>query len=167
MKKLLSFIAGAFILLQFSGAQITLAPTVIASAGDYYENGNISISWTLGEIAVSTLYSDNLVLTQGFQQPFTIGTSINLNNVVDWNIKAYPNPVETELKIQFELTKTNDFWIEIQDVTGRVIDLVQHKTVHPGDVINVDMTTYKYGVYFFKIFTPDRKQMRVLSIRKL
>ena len=167
MKKILTLLTGAFFLVQFINAQVTLAPTVIASAGGYAENGNISLSWTLGEIAVNTLYSDNLILTQGFQQPFTLGTSINLNTEVDWNIKAYPNPVKNELKIQFDLKQTDDFWIEVQDVTGRVIDLQQHKEIHPGDIILVNMSEYKVGVYFYKIFTPDRKQVRVLSIRKI
>ena len=167
MKRIASLISGAFLLTQLLNAQVTLAPTVIASAGGYAENGNISLSWTLGEIAVSTLYSDNLVLTQGFQQPFSIGTSINLNTSIDWNINAYPNPVEHELNIKFTLQKNDDFWIEIQDVTGRVIELVQHKEVQSGDIVKFDMNDYKVGVYFFKIFTPDRKQVRVLSIRKV
>lgn len=167
MKRLSAVVIGTFFLMQFLNAQVTLAPSVISSAGGYAENGNISLSWTLGEIAVSTLYGNNLILTQGFQQPFTLGTSINLNTAVDWNIKAYPNPVENDLQIQFDLTKTNNFWIEVQDVTGRTIELQQHKEIHPGDVISVDMSKYSYGVYFFKVFTPDRQQMRVLSIRKI
>jgi len=167
MKRILTLIAGVFFLVPFIHSQVTLAPTVIASAGGYEANETISLSWTLGEIAVNTLYSDNLILTQGFQQPYTIGTAINLNNVPDWNIKAYPNPVENELMIRFDLNKTDDFWLEIQDVTGRTISLVQHKTVNPGDIITMDMSGYTNGVYFFKIYTPDKKQMRVLSIRKL
>ncbi len=43
--------------------------SVVASSGDYYEAGNISLSWTLGEIATETHTSGNTILTQGFQQP--------------------------------------------------------------------------------------------------
>ena len=167
MKRIFTLFVGAFFLMHFLNAQVTLAPSVIASAGGYAENGNISLSWTLGEIAVSTLYGNDLILTQGFQQPFTLGTSINLNTTVDWNIKAFPNPVESELKIQFDLSDTKNFWIEIQDVTGRTIELQQYKEIHSGDIIPIYMTHYKYGVYFLKIFTPDKKQMRVLSIRRI
>lgn len=166
MKRIISLFA-SFFLVQILGAQVTLSPTVIASAGGFEQGGDISISWTLGEVAVTTLYGDNLILTQGFQQPYTIGTSINLNEVIDWNIKAYPNPVREELMIQFDLKRTDDFWIEIQDVTGRTIDLKQHKSVKPGDILTIEMAEYKYGIYFFKIYTPDRTQMRVLSIRKI
>lgn len=168
MKRIFTLLAGFFFcILAINAQEISLEPSVIASAGGYAENGNISLSWTLGEIAVTTLYGDNMILTQGFQQPYTLGTSINLNDNVDWNIKAFPNPVRSELKIEFDLNKGDDFWIEIQDVTGRTIQLKQHKEVQSGDIITVDMSEFKYGVYFFKIFTPDRKQMRVLSIRKI
>lgn len=42
---------------------------VVASSGDYFEGADISLSWTLGEIASETYISGNNILTQGFQQP--------------------------------------------------------------------------------------------------
>lgn len=45
---------------------------VISSSGDYFEGTNGSISWTLGEIATETLTDGNIILTQGFQQPYGI-----------------------------------------------------------------------------------------------
>ncbi|MCB0807326.1 MAG: hypothetical protein KDC05_16140 [Bacteroidales bacterium] len=47
-----------------------ISPSVISSAGEEYSNGNISLSWTLGELATETLSNGNNTLTQGFQQPF-------------------------------------------------------------------------------------------------
>ena len=48
---------------------------VVASSGDYFEGTNISLSWTLGEIATETYSSGNIILTQGFQQ--TLGIVIH------------------------------------------------------------------------------------------
>jgi hypothetical protein len=45
------------------------SPTVIASSGEYFENANNSISYTLGEIATETFSNGSNILTQGFQQP--------------------------------------------------------------------------------------------------
>lgn len=170
MKKLISLFVAIFLTSSIGFSQVaSLSPSVIASAGNYSEAGNISLSWTLGEIAVSTLTEGNLILTQGFQQSYLDGgdtTGIDLNPI-DWQILAYPNPVRDELKIQFNLIEPTDFWVEIQDVTGRMLSQKQYKEIHPGDIIPVSMSTYKYGVYFFRVFTPDRQQMRVISIRKL
>jgi len=147
-------------------AQITLAPTVIASAGGYSEAGNIHLSWTLGELAVTTLNGGNLILTQGFQQPYTLGTGRSPVET-DWSITAYPNPVETNLRLKFDISESSDFLIEIQDVAGRLLSLEQYKKVYPGEVISIPMDRYFQGIYFFKVYTPDRRQVKVFSIRKI
>ena len=54
------------ILFSVSGyAQITLEPSVIASGGEYAETETMSISWTLGELATTTLSGSDMILTQG------------------------------------------------------------------------------------------------------
>lgn len=166
MKKIAVALILAFSAMAVTEAQITLAPTVIASAGGYSEAGNISLSWTLGELAVTTLNSGDLILTQGFQQPYAIGTGIN-PWLTDWSIIAYPNPVEKELRLRFDIEEPTDFWIEIQDVAGRIMSQQQYKHIIPGQVLPVDMQYFTHGIYFFKVFTPDRSQVRVLSIRKM
>lgn len=50
----------------------SVSPDVIASSGDYFEGSNVSLSWTLGELAVETYTAGNFVLTQGFQQPINV-----------------------------------------------------------------------------------------------
>ena len=42
---------------------------VVASSGDYFEGADISLSWTLGEIATETYTGVDNIITQGFQQP--------------------------------------------------------------------------------------------------
>jgi len=61
---LIVFLAGVLI----CSAQ-SIERDVVASSGDYYEGANISISWTLGEIATETYNNGTNILTQGFQQP--------------------------------------------------------------------------------------------------
>ena len=146
-------------------AQLSLSPSVIASGGGYREAGNISISWTLGEVAVNTLTGNGIMLTQGFQQPFDIGVGYRPDQV-NWQISVYPNPVKDELRIRFDVEKTGDFLLEVHDVTGRLISQKKH-SVSPGDIILLNTSTYKSGVYFLKVLTPDRRQLHLTSLRKL
>ncbi len=147
-------------------AQIALEPSVLASGGGYAETETMSISWTLGELVTATLTGGDMILTQGFQQPADIGTGISAKEL-NLQITAYPNPVADVLFVKFDIDRTKEFWIEIQDVTGRVISLEQHKEVFPGDIVQINTSNFTYGVYFLKVFTPDREQSQVLSIRKL
>ena len=107
-----------------------------------------------------------MLLTQGFQQPVDFGTGISTEEL-NWQISAYPNPVTDALFVKFDIDMAREFWIEIQDVTGRVISLEQQKEVFPGDVVQLNTSNFTYGVYFLKVFTPNREQSQVLSIRKL
>jgi hypothetical protein len=167
MKKILPFL---FVTLFYSGhtfaQNIELSPTVIASAGNYSEAGGISLSWTLGEVAVTTLTQGNIILTQGFQQSYLRDVGF-ATDPIRWQIAAYPNPVRDLLRIQFDLPEKSDFVIEIQDVNGRLVSQEQFKQVFPGDVIPVEMSSYNPGVYFFRVSTTNREQVRVISITKL
>jgi hypothetical protein len=166
MRKIVLFVSGALLAGQLVIAQsVILSPTVIASAGNYAEAGGLSLSWTLGEVAVTTLSQGDLVLTQGFQQSFPGNVGMETEPIL-WQISAYPNPVRDELRIQFDLPDPADFLVEIQDITGRLVRQEQYNHINPGDVVPVEMSTLSEGVYFFRISTTDRKQMRVISITR-
>ena len=166
MRKRIFLVLSAIFLSVCSYAQFTLEPGVIASGGSYAETETMSISWTLGELATATLAGGDMILTQGFQQPFDFGTGINPEKL-NWQITAFPNPVSDVLFVRFDIQRTREFRIEIQDVTGRVLSLEQHKEIFPGDVVQVNASSFTYGVYFLKVFTPDKEQSQVLIIRKL
>lgn len=167
MKKILPIIiVAAFLGQQAFSQNIELTPTVIASAGNYSEAGDISLSWTLGEVAVTTLQKGEIMLSQGFQQSFLKDVGFAADPI-KWQISAYPNPVQDKLWIQFDLPETTDFSIEIQDVNGRLISKETYRQVIPGDVVQVDVSAFNYGVYFFRVATADRRQTRVISITKL
>lgn len=70
MKKYYILLLISFLGLYVSGQSVS--SSVIASAGESIEVGGLSVSWTLGEIAIETLEDNGntLILTQGFQQGY-------------------------------------------------------------------------------------------------
>ncbi len=75
---------------------------VVATAGDYFENDNLSISWTLGETIIATFESENIVLTQGFQQPYNFYLSQILNIPAGWSgISSYIDPLNKGVEDMF------------------------------------------------------------------
>ena len=70
------------------------AQQVIASSGGYFEGENISFSWTLGETVIETFEGGDIILTQGFQQPYNFYLSQILNILAGWSgISGYVDPV--------------------------------------------------------------------------
>jgi hypothetical protein len=167
MKKILPLVIVAAFIGQHAFSQnIELSPTVIASAGNYSEAGGIGLSWTLGEVAVTTLQQGDIVLAQGFQQSFLKQVGF-ATDPIKWQIAAYPNPVQDKLWIQFDLPEAKDFNIEISDVNGRLVSQKEYTQLTPGEVIPVDVSALGHGMYFFRVTTTDRRQTRVINITKL
>jgi len=94
-----SLIATAFIALSLNSN----AQQIIAPAGGYYEGENISFSWTLGETVIETLMGDDIILTQGFQQPYNFYLSQILHIPAGWSgVSAYVDPVNRGVENIFD-----------------------------------------------------------------
>ncbi len=57
-----------FIFLAFNLRAQEVSQSLISSAGDYFETENISLSWSIGEVVTETFSTNDLFVTQGFQQ---------------------------------------------------------------------------------------------------
>ena len=166
MNKLTTIIICLGIFYSTLQAQDLLTPTVISSAGGDGENGDYLISWTLGESAVATHVGGDMILTEGFQQPFDRDVGIKQNEIY-WNISVYPNPVDNELRIGFDIPTQEDYLIEIQDVLGRVFLQELHRNVNPGDIVILHISDFINGVYLLKVLNLDQQQVQVTRVLKL
>lgn len=80
------FVAGVF---AQAGAQ-----QVIASSGGYYVGENLTLSWTVGEPVIETFSGTSVILTQGFQQPYSFYLSQILNIPAGWSgVSSYVDPL--------------------------------------------------------------------------
>lgn len=147
--------------------QVQLTPTVLSSAGGYGEDTNINLAWTMGEIAVSTLSTSNMTLTQGFQQPFLldIGDAID-DPEFNWSVNAYPNPVSNKLNLRFNLDKTMDITLEIYDLTGKKLTIKKLPAIMPGGLETVDFSNYRRGIYILKVTNEKEKVRKIYKIQK-
>lgn len=103
MNRLLNIIlAFGLLLIQMSlFSQVVLERQVIGSTGGYQVGSTMSLSSTVGEANIQSLFSVNQILTQGFQQP-------NLNN---------SDPVDFEV-INEQCNGSQNGSIFINDVLG-------------------------------------------------
>jgi hypothetical protein len=95
---------------------------VVTTSGDFYQNTNGSISWTLGEIMTDTYTNNQSVLTQGFQQPNLKVTSITELPGLDYSITAFPNPAKEFVKLKIEKEDVNGMQYDLLDMSGKVIE---------------------------------------------
>lgn len=145
-----------------------IAMQVVASAGGYFENTNagISMSWTLGEVAYTTLSSSEYIITQGFQQGDLFSTDIENPDITSRDIKIYPNPASEKVYIE-TLSENNkgNSTIELFDITGR---RVEHRIVklEESTPYALPVSSLKPGIYLIKITFDNSKSTKVFKLIK-
>lgn len=147
--------------------QVQLTPTVLSSAGGYNEASDISLAWTMGELAVSTLSTTGMILTQGFQQPFLLDVGDAIDDPeFNWSVNAYPNPVSDILNLRFNLDKTMDLQIELYDITGKKLTIKKLPSIMPGGRETIDFSGFREGIYILKITSEKQKVRKIYKIQK-
>ena len=146
--------------------QVQLNPTVISSAGGYTETADISLAWTLGELAVSTLSTTDIILTQGFQQPFLLDINAIDDPEFNWSVNAYPNPVSEILNLRFNIDKTMDLQLELYDITGKKLVIKMLPSIMPGGRETLDFSGFRDGIYILKITSEKQKVRKIYKIQK-
>ena len=75
---------------------------VVANGGDYFQNTNGSLQWTVGEIVTESYTNDAGNLNQGFQQTTIVITEIPERLSAEKEIIAFPNPANNIITLEFE-----------------------------------------------------------------
>jgi hypothetical protein len=156
MLKKVTFFAWAVMASAVISAQ-SLTPKVVASGGGFKSTSAGSLTFTIGEVAVTTFSKTNSILTQGFEQ----GTMKNGSSVVDIDagdvsIQLFPSPASTYIEFNIETKESQDVSIAIYDILGNKVCDVQdvsssgstHHAVHGiSDMAN--------AVYFAMVSVTD------------
>jgi len=117
-----------------------------SSAGDYYENSGILLSFSIGEPAIETYQSSNIILTQGFNQTGLSVTGIENINKKAEEIFLYPNPVSAQLFVQIN-TENQNYQYNIRTINGNLIK----KGNASGNKFEVAFSGLNEAVYILEI----------------
>ena len=132
--------------------KIELNTPVLATAGNGLTGETVNISkWRLGEVHLIVLNKENAKIV----------------NERNWNVKAYPNPCEDRLYLQFDIPSTDKIFIQITDLTGRKQLLSSKHVIEPGEVINIRTSNLSSGMYLLQIIPSDEQSARFMKIQKM
>lgn len=89
-------------------APALIAQQVISSGGGQFEGNQLSANWTIGEPVIETITGNNIILTQGFQQPFNFYLTQLLNIAAGWSgISAFIEPLNKNVEDLFSPFENN------------------------------------------------------------
>ena len=144
-----------------------IGQSVIASQGDVSHGEKISLSWTLGDLAIASLDTENGMLTEGFQQPILKVEAISMKNQKNkssFTVLAYPNPVQGKLTIVNTSIEAIAFSTYVHDATGKII--LQQKNQEKAASVSIDMTALSSGMYFLTVKDANGLTIETFSITK-
>ncbi len=148
----------------YSQEGLNIDPSVITGCGGSlqgYSMVSVKSDFTLGEIAIETLKSDQYMLTQGFHQP-SLGI-ISLLESPQTKISIFPNPITDFLNLEFSNSQNEFVEIRIIDTSGKVI--FYDFTVTGKNFYKINTTFLKLGTYILEIITEKEKDL--FKIQKL
>jgi len=145
MKKLLFF--ALFLLLNFYVFNQEITNYLVSTSGGYDQNENVSISWSLGETAIST-YTNGATVIEGFQ---AVASFVVLPSVKEisqkFNLNIFPNPTTDYINISQKESNSNVLFVNIFDVTGKKI-ICDYKL---NNEISIKVSDYANGIYIIVI----------------
>lgn len=162
MKTFLFFILSLTIF--STGFSQQLERTVIASLGNNFKNSTINAQWTIGEIAIQSFESDNIILTEGFHQTKldTVVSTFDFGDYVT-SIQVFPNPTSNLIYFEIKGKKLDsDFTIELFDQNGK--KLMTEKPTSASGQINLGK--FPSGIFYGKMFSKN-SQVETFKIEKI
>jgi hypothetical protein len=145
----------------------SLAPTVVATSGEFFSNASGQLSWTMGEISTETFSDGQNFVTQGFQQTNLFVTSVNDIATPMLAANVYPNPTADFINLSFAEPSSGNILIELFDSQGQLTYSESTPVAGSGDVISINMRNMVSGIYMLKITCTDNTQPRIFKIQKV
>lgn len=151
------------LLLGFGLSELQAQETVLSSGSNATSSGG-SISYSVGQIAYTTISGTNGAIAEGVQQPFEIFVVTGIEEAIGMNLECavYPNPASDYLNLKV------DNYYEIEDVRYQLFDmngrLLKNEKLKENET-SISMVSYSQGTYLLKI-TDNRKEIKTFKIIK-
>ncbi|HOZ16071.1 MAG TPA: T9SS type A sorting domain-containing protein [Tenuifilaceae bacterium] len=168
MKRLCTLILAVSLAVFTQAQDYSIGMQVVASAGGYYNSteAGVSISWTLGEVAYTTLTAGGYMLTQGFQQGNLFTTDVEKPELSGSDMKIYPNPASVEFFIKINSpTAKGKSTAEVYDITGRKV-ITKELNLEENEPYRIPIAELKAGIYMIRITVESSKAVKVFKLIK-
>ena len=141
------------------------SPEILSSAGETTQSSSISLDWTLGELAITTIENSNLQVTQGFHQPNYTITSLNNLPETLGQVEVFPNPSSDWVNMNFTFFQDRQVEAQLVNVGGNVI---WSKRIEGQQISEkVSLKQLPSGTYILKFIIDEKQFVQSNKILKI
>ena len=164
MKKLLFCVFG-LVLIWVSGKSQQLSPTLMSCSGGSSSSDLLRLDWSLGEANVASLFHSNLLITQGFNQPYLSMNPVKENGAgKNQQIFAFPNPASNHIILYLNEKPKQRINLILTDNIGHTISTPQFQLNE--NQIDLNIEALPAGTYFLQ-FIDDKETPTTIRFIKI
>jgi hypothetical protein len=160
MKKIITLLV--LLSISFSFGQTTIKKSSLSSGGGVVTQGNTTVLYTVGEIAVQENTVGTVHLSEGFIGP----DMAQLLGIQDYTqlegVSAFPNPVQDHLNVTY--SNYNNYETHLFDLNGKELLKVN---VEDDTATQLNLSEFKTGMYIMTIIDRTNKKATTIKIQKL
>lgn len=138
-----------------------LTRSVFASSGKTTSNGDLYLSWTIGQSGLvgTFIHEDTLTFNVGFQQYDTTDISTNVQlTYSSSNLSVFPNPFHQEFYFSLKSEEKGEVSYYLYDNNGKIVQKKQHIPVNTNFIEKkVDLINHPPGIYNLTLFYFPKK----------
>lgn len=137
--------------------------TVIPATGGTATGSGGTVTYTVGQVAYSTLTGSSGSVAQGVQQPWEISvvTAIEKTEGITLGMKVYPNPADDVLTLTIDPFEDMDLKYMLYDMNGM---LLQEKKIEES-LTEIPLLNYSSTMYLLRIVN-NRQEIKVFKVVK-
>lgn len=141
-----------------------LSPNIIASAGGSVLGTGMEIQWSLGQTGTQTIIGPNIILTEGFHQPFSTLTVVNGQAEIK-SLSIFPNPTIGVLTVSVSDKNVKILSCYIVNSIGEVVIICP--TIKGTQTFNINVSHLDCGAYFLLVKDEKFKFSKSFSFLKI
>ncbi|MEN8119843.1 MAG: C10 family peptidase [Bacteroidota bacterium] len=124
-----------------------------------------------GNFTNITLRSDPNLANWLYESLLKSSTAITSSNVeiessISNSLEIYPNPASDYLFLNLERNQGATVQIKLFDINGKVAKIKNLETIDGNQVLKMDISTLKQGIYILQLITPDKSFKKKIIIEK-
>lgn len=131
------------------GFNLTIkAQEALANGGNATGSGG-TISYSIGQVAYTSIIGTSGTIAQGVQQAFEISTISELNDTTKISLQCttYPNPTNNYLKLKLKYLNGKNLSFILCDLNGKIL---QNRRINELETA-INLSSYISGSYLLKI----------------
>jgi hypothetical protein len=156
----------------------SISRSIISTAGESSHGQSISLDWTLGEMASSTINYHEGLITEGFQQPtlrveaitkdeiqhLPLEAEVTVEEANSLQLNAYPNPVSEMLRVDYQFDQYESGFLQLVDAQGK--ELLEEQVQLVRGHTDLNMAPFAAGSYYLIVRNDKGTIVKALKIIK-